>query len=268
MVRWLLAARDRGRWGNTQENATALEALVDYYKKFEADVPDMAATVAVGTQSIGNATFRGRTTTSQQVRLAMPDLLRQVPAGAERDLAISRTGTGRLYYTSRLQYALSDPPPAVQQGIRVERRYEKYVENGTSPAATTFAAGDLIRVTLTFTLPQERRYVAVTDALPAGAEAVESWFRTTASDIAREAAVERTSNDDPWGYMRGGFDHIERYDDRVALFATRLAEGRHEFSYLIRATTAGTFRVAGTSVEQMYAPEVKGRAAPVVIEIK
>ena len=98
----------------------------------------------------------------------MPDLLRQIPAGAERDLAISRAGTGRLYYTARLQYAPSDPPPMAQDGMRVERRYEKFVENGSSPAATAFAAGDLVRVTLTLTLPQERRYVAVTDALPAG----------------------------------------------------------------------------------------------------
>ena len=34
LVRWLLAARRNGRWGNTQENATALESLVGYYKKF------------------------------------------------------------------------------------------------------------------------------------------------------------------------------------------------------------------------------------------
>ncbi len=166
----------------------------------------------------------------------MPDLLRQIPAGAERDLALSRAGTGRLYYTARLQYTLSDPPPMVQEGMRVERRYEKFVENGTSPAATAFAAGDLVRVTLTLTLPQERRFVAVTDALPAGMEAVDSWFRTTAGDLAREASVQRQDDADPWGFLRGGFDHVEKYDDRVQLFATRLSEGRHEFSYLVRAT--------------------------------
>src|SRR5206468_4184901 len=39
MVRWLLAARRHGRWGNTQENALALEALVAYYRKFESEPP-------------------------------------------------------------------------------------------------------------------------------------------------------------------------------------------------------------------------------------
>ena len=28
MVRWMMAARKDGRWGNTQENAQAMEALV------------------------------------------------------------------------------------------------------------------------------------------------------------------------------------------------------------------------------------------------
>jgi uncharacterized protein YfaS (alpha-2-macroglobulin family) len=152
--------------------------------------------------------------------------------------------------------------------MRVERRYERFTESGTSPAATSFAAGDLIRVTLTLTLPKERRYVAVSDPLPAGVEAVDSWFRTTASDVARDASW--TPDDQSWEtrYRRGGFDHVEKYDDRVSLFATRLSEGRHEFSYVVRATTAGTFNVAGTRAEEMYAPEVSGRTGAVVIQIR
>ena len=43
MVRWLMNARKNGRWGNTQENALAMEALVDYYRKYEGEVPDFAA---------------------------------------------------------------------------------------------------------------------------------------------------------------------------------------------------------------------------------
>jgi hypothetical protein len=266
MVRWLLAARRNGRWGNTQENATALEALVTYYRKVETDVPDMTATVSLGTGTLGAATFRGRSPASQDVRLAMPDLLRQIPAGVERDLAVSRTGTGRVYYSTRLQFAPADPPPAADQGIRVERQYERFVENRDNPAATSFNAGDLIRVTLTITLPTERRYVAVTDTLPAGVEAVDSWFRTTASDLAKDASASAGGWDSRW--RSGGFDHVEKYDDRVQLFATRLADGRHVFSYIVRATTAGTFRAAGTWAEEMYAPEVNGRSAPSVIEIK
>ncbi|MEZ5317425.1 MAG: MG2 domain-containing protein [Vicinamibacterales bacterium] len=266
-VRWLLAARRNGRWRNTQENATALEALVTYYKRFEAEPPDFSATVSIGGRDVGTARFQGRSTDTQAVHLAMPDLLRRAAADTEHELAIARAGTGRLYYTARLEVQPTTPPEAADQGIRVERRYERYVENGTSPAATTFDAGDLIRVTLSVTIPVERRYVAVTDSMPAGVEAVDGWFRTTAADLARDASAQ--SADESWEarWRRGGFDHVEKYDDRVALFATRLGPGRHEFSYLVRATTSGTFTAAGPRAEEMYAPEVFGAAAPATIRV-
>jgi alpha-2-macroglobulin len=199
-------------------------------------------------------------------------LLQQVPAGAERDLAISRAGVGRVFYAARLQYALTEPAPPSEQGIRIERNYERYIENGTGGAAggtaTAFNAGDLVRVTLTITLPQERRYLAVTDTLPAGFEAVDSWFRSTASDLARDASVQSSSEAPSLWFERSGFDHVEKHDDRVSLFATRLAIGRHQFSYLVRATTAGTFRAAGAIAEEMYAPEVQGRTEAATIEVR
>jgi hypothetical protein len=270
LVRWLLGVRRNGRWGNTQENAMALEALVSYYKRFEAEPPDMTASVTLGGTSIGTATFRGRSSVSQTVALAMPDLVRQVAAGASQPLTVSRAGTGHVYYATRVQYALTTPQPAVDQGIHVERRYETYVEKGAGRAATSFNAGELIRVTLTVTLPKDRHFVAVVDPFPAGVEAVDSWFATTASDLAHDASSQSTNGDNSWlsWYRHGGFDHVEKYDDRVQLFATSLGTGKHEFSYVVRATTFGTFGVAGTRAEEMYAPEVGGRTPSATIVIK
>jgi hypothetical protein len=68
-------------------------------------------------------------------------------------------------------------------------------------------------------------------------------------------------------WARGGFDHVERHDDRVVLFATRLSEGRHTFSYIARATTAGSFRTAPAHAEEMYEPEVFGRTATAMINV-
>ncbi|HJT16383.1 MAG TPA: MG2 domain-containing protein, partial [Thermoanaerobaculia bacterium] len=49
IVRWLMQVRQKGRWGNTQENAWAMEALIDYYRKYESETPDFTATVSVPT---------------------------------------------------------------------------------------------------------------------------------------------------------------------------------------------------------------------------
>jgi uncharacterized protein YfaS (alpha-2-macroglobulin family) len=69
-------------------------------------------------------------------------------------------------------------------------------------------------------------------------------------------------------WRRGTFDHVERHDDRVLLFATRLSEGHHEFSYIVRATTAGVFVTAPARAEEMYEPEVLGRTSTQSVEVK
>ncbi len=273
MVRWLLAARKQGRWGNTQENAYAMESLVAYYRKYEPTEPNFRATVKLGAREIARDEFRGRTVEASTTRVPMTQVLAAGPAGATTPLGFTRDGAGTLFYTARLRY-VSDAPQlqGLDAGFSVERRYEPLADQGSRPPSTTYAAGDLVRVTLTFQLSKERRYVAVTDPLPAGFEAVESWFATTASDLAAQQDRQSNEGGDQSNWLAwwqlSGFDRVERHDDRVQLFATRLGEGQHTFSYVVRATTAGTFRTAPARAEEMYEPEVFGRTNSTVIEVK
>jgi alpha-2-macroglobulin len=269
LVRWMMAARKSGRWGNTQENAVAMEALVGYYRKYESVVPDFSASARLGASEVARAEFRGRSTESAAKDVPMPRVLEAGPAGASMPLTFAREGNGTLYYTTRLRYAADALfQTGLDTGFSVERTYAPYLETGVRPAATTFKAGDLVRVTLTLRLPKERRFVAVIDPLPAGFEPVESWFATTARTLAQDQDQQDTGSEN-WNswWARGGFDHVERHDDRIVLFATRLSEGRHTFSYIARATTAGEFRTAPAHAEEMYEPEVFGRTATAMIKV-
>ena len=269
MARWLVRARKNGRWGNTQENGVALEALVDYYKKYESEVPDFTAEVKLGSRELARDAFTERSSEARPHDVPMKDLRARGPEGEKLDLVFERKGAGTLHYVARLKYAVDAPSlPGMDKGFLVERRYGPANGGDTASPSTRFKAGDLVRVTLTFRLPKERRFVAVTDPLPAGFEPVESWFATTAADLAREQEGEESPRDnwERW-WQKGGFDHVERHDDRVLLFATRLAEGEHIFSYVVRATTAGTFRTAPARAEEMYEPEVFGRTESAVIEV-
>jgi hypothetical protein len=269
MVAWLLQVRKDGRWGNTQENAMAMESLVAYYRRFESTVPNFSALVTLGATQVAAAEFQGRSATSKGTDVSMATLLASGPGGTEQPLTFTRTGSGTLFYSARLRYAVDRLfQQGSDQGIRVERSYAPYVESGTRPASTTYQAGDLVRVTLTLNLTKERRFVAVTDPLPAGFEPVESWFATSAASLAREQDNQGEAGDWTSWWRRGGFDHVERHDDRVQLFATRLAVGRHTFTYVARATTAGTYRTAPAHAEEMYEPEVFGRTATAEVEIK
>ncbi len=268
MVRWLLAARKNGRWGNTQENAWALDALVAYYKAYETDEPQFSATVALGRQTVMREAFSGRSTEAATRAVPMRELA-PAPAGTARDLRFEKSGPGTLFYTARLQYVVNELfQDSLDPGFAISRSYAPFVDGKDGAAATTFKAGDLVRVTLRLSLTKERRYVAVTDPLPAGFEAVESWFATTATDLARAQDQQGDQDDRRWWWTQGGFDHVERHDDRVHLFATRLSEGVHEFSYIARATTAGTVRTAPAHAEEMYEPEVFGRTATATIEVQ
>ena len=270
IVRWMMAARKGGRWGNTQENAYAMEALVAYYRKYESAVPSFDAVVTLGAEELAREQFRGRSTDATTKDVPMAQVLSTARPGTTQPLTFAKQGSGTLFYTARFRYA-SDQlfQDGLDSGFRITRSYAPYVETGSRPASTSYKAGDLIRVTLTFMLTKERRFVAATDPLPAGFEPVESWFATTAAMLGGTQDDQGdVSNDWTAWWQRGGFDHVERHDDRVELFATRLSEGRHEFSYVVRATTAGTFRTAPARAEEMYEPEVFGRTATSVIEIK
>src|SRR6266542_1817507 len=270
IVRWMMQVRKDGRWGNTQENAHAMESLVAYYRKFESVVPDFTAVVKLSGAEIARQTFAGRTTTSVSKDIAMPQVLAGGAAGSASPLTFTREGAGSLFYTARLRYAADTLfQQGLDTGFSIERSYAPYLENGVRPATTTYKTGDLVRVTLTLRLTKERRVVAVTDPLPAGFEPVESWFATTARQLSADQDRQPESTTD-WtsGWDRGGFARVERHDDRVQLFATRLSGGRHTCSYIVRATTAGTFRTAPAHAEEMYEPEVFGRTATAIVEVR
>ncbi|HKR64372.1 MAG TPA: hypothetical protein VJZ00_11625, partial [Thermoanaerobaculia bacterium] len=258
MVRWLMLARKNGRWNDTQENAWALEGLVDYYRKYERETPDFTATLTLGAATLAKEVFQGRSTEAKTTEVSID----KVQSGTA---VFTKEGAGTLFYMMRLRYAANvmrhEP---LDQGFHIERSYA--LQNGGANA-TSFQAGDLINVTLRIRTTKERRFVAVTDPLPAGTEPVEAWFATTA--IALREAQQQSDAGVPWAWwLRGGFDHVERHDDRVDLFATRMSQGEHVYTYLVRATTAGTFIAAPTHAEEMYEPEVFGRTATSVVEVR
>ena len=216
-----------------------MEALVAYYRKYEPTVPNFRAVVTLGTRELAREEFRGRSADASTTARADAAGAGGWRRPARRSRSRSRaTATGTLFYAARLRYAVDALyQDGLDSGFHIERRYEPYVENGTGRRRRRYAAGDLVRVTLTFRLTKERRFVAVTDPLPAGFEAVESWFATTARDLAAQQDRQTNAGGDAqdwrnwWRYS--GFDHVERHDDRIQLFATRLGEGVHEFSYIV-----------------------------------
>lgn len=246
-VAWLMTERREGYWSNTQENFFVLYALSEYLKKNEAETPRFTARVRLAGQEVMSALFAGRSVAVE--RRVLP-----LSAYPEKKVQaeISKEGPGTLYYGLRMSYYPLKYDDTREEGITVFKVMEPLTSG--QKVSEKIPAGEVVKVTLTVVVPQARHYVVVDDPLPAGLEAVQVTFATTSAATARMEEDE-SAGEEWWS----GFTHIEKQDDRVLLFADWLPEGVHTYTYLMRATTPGTFTLPPTRAEEMYKPEVYGR---------
>jgi uncharacterized protein YfaS (alpha-2-macroglobulin family) len=196
-------------------------------------------------------------------------------------LTINAAGTGSpiYYYLTVSEVPKQRPVNPEDQGLKLERWYEKY--DGPTPIVTV-AAGQLVRVRLRITVPTDRQFVVVDDALPAGLEAVDLSLRTAslapgpgvdekspylAPEEAEDEGGEGGSGGElGWYYgcwdsgWWSPFDHKEMADSRVLYSATLLWKGTYTMTYIARATTPGVFVRPPAHAEEMYNPAVYGRS--------
>jgi len=263
VVKWLMSERKvRGRWRSTQENVFVFEALDAYFNAYEKDVPDFTATVKVENREILKEIFKGRELKTRSQKFG----LNEFKPGQKLPVEVAKQGPGRLYYGLRMTYAPLAPVKERDEGFAVSKRITTFKGD---TLVKVFEAGKTYKVTLKVSTTQERHFVVVDDPLPAGFEVVNTAFATESREQMRQMGrTQEYSGDDPWGSWWGRFDHTEIYDDRVLLFADQLANGNHEYSYFVRAITAGTFALPQTKAEEMYTPEVFGWCPDRLVVVK
>lgn len=265
VVRGLLAHRKAGHWANTNENAFVLLALDRYFDTYEKETPDFVARAWLGDRLAGEHTFKGRTTERAAVKVPMSYLAEGDPT---KPLTIAKEGPGRLYYRVGMRYApasLSLEPS--DHGFTVTRAYEAVekpedVKKGDD-GVWHVRAGAQVRVRVTMVAPTRRYHVALVDPLPAGLEAMNPALAVT-GPVPQESSPQRGWWWGPW------FEHQNLRDERAEAFTSLLWEGVHEYVYVCRATTPGTFVVPPAKAEEMYEPETFGRSGTdrLVVEAK
>jgi hypothetical protein len=269
VVRWLMVARKAdGYWASTQETAWALIALTDWMRVTGELRGNYVFGAFLNERQIAEGQASAETITqTTQVDIPVATLLRSASSSdVGNRLTVSRgPGEGRLYYTAHLKAYLPVPTiKAADRGISVQRRYvlASCTDGVKCPTVTNVKVGDVIRVELTIIAPNDLYYVQVEDALPAGAEAIDTGLATT-SQLATAPGINRQSADGSRPYYWwwwNWYNRSELRDDRVALFATFLSKGTYEYSYTMRATSAGQFNVIPTFANEQYFPEVFGRS--------
>jgi uncharacterized protein YfaS (alpha-2-macroglobulin family) len=155
-----------------------------------------------------------------------------------------------------------DQVAALDQGIIVSRNYYRYesgeMDLSEAEPITEAEIGDLVLVRLTLVAPNALHYVMVEDPLPAGLEAVDQTLETSPENV-------QIPNSYNWSdiFRRGWgwwyFDHTQLRDEKVVLSASYLRGGTYVYTYLARASTAGTFQVIPPTAQEFYFPGVYGR---------
>ncbi|HID86814.1 MAG TPA: hypothetical protein EYP55_05475 [Anaerolineae bacterium] len=270
-VRWLMRNRLGGYWRTTQETAATIIALADYLAVSGELEADYRYQVIVNGEPLGEEVVT-RENVAEHREFVVTDLVAgdneikivkvacshpgQEGLGTDpftNGVRACKEGAGRLYFATTLRYYLERDRIEADRSSGGPAVRREYLHPETGEPLTEVRVGDLIRVRLTVDLPRDMWYVIVEDPLPAGAEAVNFTLATSG--------------------LRGGqfevyWSHPELRDEKAVFFTTRLWEGTHEYTYLIRATTAGRFRALPAEVTPMYEPEVWGRSDSAVFEIK
>ncbi|HEY4238719.1 MAG TPA: DUF6049 family protein [Kofleriaceae bacterium] len=259
LVTGLLAHRTAGRWMNTQENSFALVALDRYFQTYEKATPDFVARVWLGADYAGDHEFKGHTTETAQIDVPMAD----VATHDKQDLVIQKAGVGRLYYRIGMTYAPASLQLApADRGFVVQRRYEAIDDpkdvSRSADGVWHVKAGARVRVRVTMVNENRRYQVALVDPLPAGLEPMNAALATT-GPIPLDPK-EQASRDPYWWWYGPWYEHQNLRDERVEAFAALVWEGVHEYAYVARATTPGTFVVPPAHAEEMYMPETFGRS--------
>jgi uncharacterized protein YfaS (alpha-2-macroglobulin family) len=268
------SGRERGWYWNTQDRAALVGALTDV-----AALQRRQGERAIAVRSGRRAVLE--TTTSAAMREATRSLDGLVARedGGRSVLRLSldargASGTTYFYVTVREVPSGRQVTP-LDRGIAVERWYERF--DGGTPIVSA-VEGELVRVRLRITVPAERRFVVLDDALPAGLEAIDLSLRTaappgigqgfdpTGPDESRVEGEGTEVGGPRWAFGSwdsgwwSPFDHRELRDDRVVWAASVLWPGSYTATYLARATTPGTFVRPPAWAEEMYNPAVNGRS--------
>jgi uncharacterized protein YfaS (alpha-2-macroglobulin family) len=260
-VQWLVRERKgQDEWRTTEDNGSVLRALGDYYRHYEKGSPDFTAKLSQeGVETpLWTTTFQGREIMTQIKDLTLDSVF---GAGVTARFHADKAGEGRLYYTASLSYYQpASAEKAASNGYTVEKTIAPL-----EGSLDHLKAGTRAVVTLKFHTTREHNFVAVNDPLPGGFEIVDPSYAVEGKE--QEKKLPNTI-DNAWGWYWGNFNRNEKYDDRILIFADDLGPGDHTYSYLVQATTPGTFTIPSTWAESMYEPEVFGRtdAGSVTIE--
>lgn len=208
-------------------------------------------TLSVTVDGKGVATAGPFTSAAAEKTLTLPAL-----AKGTHSLVLRKSGAGVLHYVVSYTYKLAADAPGRLNGLRVARTIR--AANQSAVLATVdiaaqndpldLPAGNVYDIGIQVAVDHPVDRVLMTDPLPAGFEALDTTFQTTAAYYQPLTTAWQVA-------------YQQIYSDRVVAYAPHLDPGVYVFHYLARSVTPGQFLWPGASAHLIGAPEEFGRSA-------
>lgn len=267
LVRSITQTRqNRDHWENTQENLFCMNALTSYSRVYERDAVNMNVTAKLDGQSFGETSFADL----RDAPVTLARGMQPADVGRKASLDIDRSGSGRLYYAARVQYASkAEFSKETNAGIEIRREYsvERDGEWQLLKPADTIKRGDIVRADIYLSLPAPRNFVVVDDPIPGGLEPVNRDLATASEVDAAKASMPMAGGSwwfkfNDWmsyGVSRWSFYHRELRHDRAVFYSDYLPAGNYHLGYTAQAIAEGSFAHMPVHAEEMYDPDVYGK---------
>lgn len=266
-----------GYWKNTASTARVLEAIACYIEANDLESLDLEAMFSIEGKTLATGSFQGLGAKPVEKSLSFGQLAEVgLESGKTLPMEFTKTGTGTLFYTLSMKYAL----PAEEQLARDEG-LSVYVEiseldSGKVVTGKTLQAGTIYKAQVTLSTTKNRTFVALRVPIPSGAEVLNADFATMpqlAGTATNGDAGSPEGSLDEWGnwFAPGynfGLSSREIYDNEVRYFWDAFRRGRQQVEFLFRPVRSGSFTVPSATAECMYEPEIFGRTQGAVVEIQ
>lgn len=250
----------------TQSTAFSLLAVAEQLKGQPSD--GAAFTVSFGGTTLTPSSDLGAG--SQEFHIPLADL-----RGADKNLTLHSDSKAALAFIVRGRWKrdLTDAKGLTATTAPSGPNIYRVITDarGESIDLTNVKPGQVLRIALLADLPVgdlesgEMNYLALTDRLPAGFEPIQT-------DLWTVARTPEISNAHPFADMLrwGGSDasYLELRDDRVYIYFDRVWGERVLASYLVRASTPGTFVLPPAAGEFMYVGDSMGYSSSGTVTVK
>ena len=268
LVKYLLNNRKHGTyWNSTRDTALVVESFADYLHATGEDEPKAKLQVWIDGQQRKEVEISKDNLFSFDNKLVLTG---EELAAGRHTIELRKEGESPIYFNGYMtNFTLEDDITAAGLELKVNRKYykltpvdaeadvagghgqvvsqkiEKYERTEIVNHADV-ESGDLVEVELTVESKNDYEYILLEDMKAAGFEPVEVRSGYNGNELGA---------------------YVEFRDDRVSLFAARLARGKHSVSYRLRAEIPGRFSALPARASAMYAPELKGNSDSLKVEI-